>query len=144
MYFFSIILYFVFISHCFLFCFILFFFVVVSIDLPKDILEKIRECGSSVTYYGGRVLNNQSPEVSPMTKAIMREIHNDNNICEVCRPTKKLYTSFCDADKNQLGNKEQNKIKKITKNCLVGSVHRARTLRVIECCNFYIVSIISH
>lgn len=82
----------------------------------KDILEKIRECGSSVTYYGGRVLNNQSPEVSPMTKAIMREIHHsDNNICEVCHPNgavaataaavaaKKLYTTFCDADKNHLG-----------------------------------------
>lgn len=78
----------------------------------KDILEKIRECGSSVTYYGGRVLNNQSPEVSPMTKAIMREIHNDNNICDVCHPNgaaaaamaaKKLYTTFCDADKNHLG-----------------------------------------
>lgn len=72
----------------------------------QDILEKIRECGSSVTYYGGRVLNNQSPEVSPMTKAIMREIHSDNNICEVCHPSNgptKLYTSFCDADKNHLG-----------------------------------------
>lgn len=100
----------------------------VPVVLPKDILEKIRECGSSVTYYGGRVLNNQSPEVSPMTKAIMREIHNDNNICEVCHPTKKLYTSFCDADKNHLGKKKISQM-------LSGSVYRA-TLRVIECRNF--------
>ncbi|XP_055315136.1 protein javelin isoform X3 [Sitodiplosis mosellana] len=81
-----------------------------SYYVSQDILEKIRECGSSVTYYGGRVLNNQSPEVSPMTKAIMREIHSDNNICEVCHPNNalhanRLYTSFCDADKNHLGMK---------------------------------------
>ncbi|XP_031618587.1 protein javelin isoform X2 [Contarinia nasturtii] len=82
-----------------------------SYYVSQDILEKIRECGSSVTYYGGRVLNNQSPEVSPMTKAIMREIHHsDNNICEVCHPNNgshanRLYTNFCDADKNHLGMK---------------------------------------
>lgn len=76
----------------------------------QDILEKIRECGSSVTYYGGRVLNNQSPEVSPMTKAIMREIHSDDNVCEVCQPNKcphnsKIFTSFCGrgADSKHLG-----------------------------------------
>lgn len=76
----------------------------------QDILEKIRECGSSVTYYGGRVLNNQSPEMSPMTKAIMREIHNDDNVCEVCQPNKcphgsKIFTSFCGrgADNKHLG-----------------------------------------
>lgn len=78
---------------------------------PQDILEKIRECGSSVTYYGGRVLNNQSPEMSPMTKAIMREIHSDDNVCEVCQPNKcphssKIFTSFCGrgaADNKHLG-----------------------------------------
>lgn len=40
----------------------------------QDVLEKIRECGSTVTYYGGRVVNNKSPELSPMTRAIMQEI----------------------------------------------------------------------
>lgn len=101
----------------FFFLFIFFCFDPVLDFHIKDILEKIRECGSSVTYYGGRVLNNQSPEVSPMTKAIMREIHSDNNICEVCHPNgaaaaaaaavaaKKLYTTFCDSDKNHLGKK---------------------------------------
>lgn len=38
--------------------------------------------------------------MSPMTKAIMREIHSDDNVCEVCQPNKcphgsKIFTSFC-------------------------------------------------
>lgn len=71
-------------------------------------MEKIRECGSSVTYYGGRVLNNQSTDVSPMTKAIMREIRSEDSICGVCQPhncphASKLFTSFCDSDNNHLG-----------------------------------------
>lgn len=80
--------------------------------LTQDILEKIRECGSSVTYYGGRVLNNHhSTGVSPIAKAIMREIHNGDTICGVCQPhncphRNKLFTSFCETDSNNshLGN----------------------------------------
>lgn len=70
----------------------------------QDILEKIRECGSSVTYYGGRVLNNHhSTGASPISKAIMREIHNGDSICGVCQPhncpqRNKLFTSFCGSD----------------------------------------------
>ncbi|XP_053955069.1 protein javelin [Anastrepha ludens] len=30
--------------------------------VSKDVLEKIRECGSTVTYYGGRVLQSTSPD----------------------------------------------------------------------------------
>ncbi|CAD7081849.1 unnamed protein product, partial [Hermetia illucens] len=45
-----------------------------SYYVSEDVLEKIRECGSTVTYYGGRVVNNKSPELSPMTRAIMQEI----------------------------------------------------------------------
>lgn len=77
----------------------------------QDILEKIRECGSSVTYYGGRVLNNHSNGVSPISKAIMREIHSEDNICGVCQPHNcphgsKLFTSFCNADNSShLGKK---------------------------------------
>lgn len=52
----------------------------------QDVLAKIRECGSSVTYYGGRVVDNKSPEVSPMTKAIMQEIRGDNSVCGACQP----------------------------------------------------------
>lgn len=41
--------------------------------VSEDILEKIRECGTSITYYGGRVLNRHSGQPS-LTKAIMDEI----------------------------------------------------------------------
>lgn len=48
--------------------------------------------------------------MSPMTKAIMREIHSDDNVCEVCQPNKcphssKIFTSFCGrgADNKHLG-----------------------------------------
>lgn len=49
-------------------------------------MAKIRECGSTVTYYGGKVVDTKSPQVSPMTKAIMQEIHGDNKVCLVCQP----------------------------------------------------------
>lgn len=49
-------------------------------------MAKIRECGSSVTYYGGRVVDNKLSEVSPMTKAIMQEIRGTNKVCGVCQP----------------------------------------------------------
>lgn len=41
--------------------------------VSEDVLEKIRECGTSITYYGGRVLNKHSGQPS-LTKAIMDEI----------------------------------------------------------------------
>lgn len=56
--------------------------------ISQDVLAKIRECGSSVTYYGGRVVDNKSPEVSPMTKAIMQEIRGDQSMCGSCQPRK--------------------------------------------------------
>lgn len=50
--------------------------------VSPDILKKIRECGTSVTYYGGKVLNSKSNStVSPMTKAIMEEIKNLQKNC---------------------------------------------------------------
>lgn len=86
----------------------------------QDILEKIRECGSSVTYYGGRVLNNHSQGVSPIAKAIMREIHSEDNICGVCQPhncphSSKLFTSFCTADNNSHLGKYTNNNQEISK-----------------------------
>lgn len=44
--------------------------------VSQDVLKKIRECGTSVTYYGGKVVNTcNSPLLSPpMTGKIMREI----------------------------------------------------------------------
>lgn len=48
--------------------------------VSPDILKKIRECGTSVTYYGGKVLNSKTT-VSPMTKAIMEEIKSLQKNC---------------------------------------------------------------
>lgn len=71
-------------------------------------LKKIRECGSSITYYGGRVVDNKSPEVSPMTKAIMQEIRGQNKMCGVCQPQNcphqsKIFPNVHEADNNNLG-----------------------------------------
>lgn len=50
--------------------------------VSPDILKKIRECGTSVTYYGGKVLNSKTgTAVSPMTKAIMEEIKSLQKNC---------------------------------------------------------------
>ncbi|XP_045493329.1 protein javelin [Colias croceus] len=50
--------------------------------VSPDILKKIRECGTSVTYYGGKVLNSKmGSNVSPMTKAIMDEIKSLQRNC---------------------------------------------------------------
>lgn len=54
--------------------------------VSQDILQKIRECGTSITYYGGKVFNERrGPTVSPMTKAIMDEIRGlQRNCCRDC------------------------------------------------------------
>ncbi|CAK1552861.1 unnamed protein product [Leptosia nina] len=50
--------------------------------VSPDILKKIRDCGTSVTYYGGKVLNSKTgSNVSPMTKAIMDEIKSLQRNC---------------------------------------------------------------
>lgn len=50
--------------------------------VSPDILKKIRECGTSVTYYGGKVLNSKTgSNVSPMTRAIMDEIKSLQKSC---------------------------------------------------------------
>ncbi|XP_052738659.1 protein javelin isoform X2 [Bicyclus anynana] len=50
--------------------------------VSPDILKKIRDCGTSVTYYGGKVLNSKpGSTVSPMTKAIMEEIKSLQKNC---------------------------------------------------------------
>lgn len=50
--------------------------------VSPDILKKIRECGTSVTYYGGKVLNSKTgSNISPMTKAIMEEIKGLQKNC---------------------------------------------------------------
>ncbi|EDO63850.1 AGAP006339-PA [Anopheles gambiae str. PEST] len=54
--------------------------------VSQDVLEKIRECGSTVTYYGGRVLDKRTEAISTMTRAIMREIRGQDRQCGVCQP----------------------------------------------------------
>ncbi|VVD04082.1 unnamed protein product [Leptidea sinapis] len=50
--------------------------------VSPDILKKIRECGTSITYYGGKVLNSKTiSNLSPMTKAIMEEIKGLQKDC---------------------------------------------------------------
>ncbi|XP_053603093.1 protein javelin [Plodia interpunctella] len=50
--------------------------------VSPDILKKIRDCGTSITYYGGKVLNSKpGSTVSPMTKAIMEEIKSLQKNC---------------------------------------------------------------
>ncbi|GAB0094254.1 hypothetical protein DMENIID0001_095190 [Sergentomyia squamirostris] len=75
--------------------------------VSQDVLEKIRERGSSVTYYGGRVVDKKS-NVSPMTKAIMQEIKGTQIKCGTCQPhncpqTEELTAKFQRSDSNYLG-----------------------------------------
>ena len=53
--------------------------------VSADVLEKIRECGSSITYYGGQA---KGAKINPdmMTKAIMKEINNQKCNCQSRRP----------------------------------------------------------
>lgn len=60
--------------------------------VSEDVLEKIRSYGTSVTYYGGRILRKEEGEggdfKNTLTKAIMKEIKEDelkNNECRRCR-----------------------------------------------------------
>lgn len=53
--------------------------------VSDDVLEKIRDCGSSITYYGGQTTGKKLR--SDMTKAIMREISNQRQCnCQARRP----------------------------------------------------------
>lgn len=45
--------------------------------ISEDILEKIRERGTSITYYGGRILNKYNGKSISLTKAIMDEIRRN-------------------------------------------------------------------
>lgn len=55
--------------------------------VSEDILEKIRECGSTVTYYGGRVVQQQIGQ-PVLTKAIMEEIKNNEQRYTDCQCSK--------------------------------------------------------
>ncbi|XP_066155987.1 protein javelin isoform X1 [Euwallacea fornicatus] len=51
--------------------------------VSEDILEKIREYGTTVTYYGGRVVD-RNPGQPILTKVIMEEIKNNEKRCMEC------------------------------------------------------------
>lgn len=47
--------------------------------VSPEVMQKIRACGTTVTYYGGRVISHfQGPVRSPMTMTIMDEIRQGN------------------------------------------------------------------
>lgn len=90
-------------------------------------MEKIRECGSSVTYYGGRIVDNKSSELSPITKAIMQEIKGHSIKCGVCQPHKcpdqeEIVDKMESESDNFLGKlgKIINKMKKLMKYFITG------------------------
>lgn len=56
--------------------------------VSEDILEKIREHGTTVTYYGGRIVDRQSGQ-PVLTKAIMEEIRNNEKKCRDCSNCRK-------------------------------------------------------
>lgn len=86
--------------------------------VSPDILKKIRECGTSVTYYGGKVLNSKtSSTVSPMTKAIMEEIKslqkNCSRDCYSCQTKCKGEKCSClisDKHQQMISEKQTNEI----------------------------------
>lgn len=51
--------------------------------VSEDILEKIREYGTTVTYYGGKVVNRQNGQPI-LTKVIMEEIKDIEKRCREC------------------------------------------------------------
>lgn len=53
--------------------------------VSDDVMEKIRECGSSITYYGGQTLDTKTNS-DLMTKAIMKEISSQKCHCQSKRP----------------------------------------------------------
>ncbi|XP_074040673.1 LOW QUALITY PROTEIN: javelin [Leptinotarsa decemlineata] len=67
--------------------------------VSEDILEKIREYGTSVTYYGGRVVDQKSGQ-PVLTKAIMNEIRNNENKCVDCSNCKNNEVEKNDKEKD--------------------------------------------
>lgn len=66
--------------------------------VSEDILKKIRDCGTTVTYYGGRVVNHKTGQ-PVLTKVIMEEIKNNQQICRECNSS---------ANKSENDNTEEN------------------------------------
>ncbi|CAG9855889.1 unnamed protein product [Phyllotreta striolata] len=62
--------------------------------VSEDILKKIREKGTSVTYYGGRIVDKNTGQ-SVLTKSIMDEIHYNEKRCTECVKFKILKSNSC-------------------------------------------------
>ncbi|XP_044268414.1 protein javelin [Tribolium madens] len=96
--------------------------------VSEDILEKIRECGTTVTYYGGRVVKKQCGQ-PVLTKAIMEEIRSNEmkNIECGCRKDsyqgvkfKLLKSNSCNSRLELVGTNDLKESKeKYLKNCQV-------------------------
>lgn len=68
--------------------------------VSADVLEKIRECGSSITYYGGQA-KGAKINSDMMTKAIMKEISNQK--CN-CQPRRSRHNAFNEKAIRKLSN----------------------------------------
>lgn len=72
--------------------------------VSEDILEKIREYGTSITYYGGRITNEQKGECFAITKAIMEEIQkgrrNSECNCKKNEETRNKHVNYHKANGN--------------------------------------------
>ncbi|GBP48929.1 Protein javelin [Eumeta japonica] len=82
--------------------------------VSADALKKIRECGTSVTFYGGKVLTSKvGSVVSPMTKVIMDEIKvlqkNCSRDCNSCQTNCRGDTCSCLTSDNHKHKIEHNK-----------------------------------
>lgn len=74
--------------------------------VSEDVLQKIRECGTSVTYYGGKVLNKKNGGLlNPMTRVIMEEIKGNQVrecTCKKSSQSSSRKSSYCsDNDSNK-------------------------------------------
>lgn len=73
--------------------------------VSDDVMEKIRERGSSITYYGGQAVGSKKMNADVMTKAIMREISNNQKCnCQSRRSSRQSGASSNEKTINKLGN----------------------------------------
>lgn len=89
--------------------------------VSQDVLKKIRECGTCVTYYGGKVLEANNNKHTAMTKAIMEEIkglQKKNEECGCRRRDKKDEKKNADK-KNKLSANSEKRDSLETANCKI-------------------------
>lgn len=73
--------------------------------VSDDVMEKIRERGSSITYYGGQAVGSKKMNADVMTKAIMREISNNQKCnCQSRRSSRQSGASSNEKTISKLSN----------------------------------------